>query len=231
MKIGFMRSCFGCCALRTGVLIIAIVDLIIGTYEIIEFCVGIYLDLHHSHIISNTTYVTPLNIITTDNSTYNVTQHPLFRSRGVLYDDSAFAVIVVGCIDVVISSCLLYVAAFRKYELRVLVFIAAIWSFVFAFLDMVSFAIFITLDMMFEMGSFLFHALLQLFFGYVVLSYFKFMTDAVERGLDHIQMSYYPGEAITDVSEVQMEEAKDERPIMDDQDEFDDDDESRLVVT
>ena len=46
-----------------------------------------------------------------------------------------------------ISAFLLYVAANRKYELRVVVFIAAIWSFVFAFLDLVSFAIFIVQSM------------------------------------------------------------------------------------
>lgn len=193
------------------------------------------MDLHHSsdvYYYQNSTIVTTGHITHHNNTTYNVTTLiPHFGSKGALYNDSAFAVIVVGCIDVVISACLLYVAAFRKYDLRVLVFIAAIWSFVFAFLDLVSFAIFITLHLWFEMGSFLFYSVLQLFFGFVVLSYFKLMTDVVERGLDHIQMSYFPEEALTDVSDVRMGEANDERPIMDDQDEFDDNDEANLVVT
>jgi len=236
MKIGFMRTCFGCCSLRTGVLIVAIIDLILGMYEIIEFCVRVYLDLNHTvDVQKNSTDLTSnLNKNITLNETWhNTTTVSVFRNRGALYDDSAFAVIVVGCIDIFISSFLLYVAAFRKYDLRVVVFIAAIWSFVFAFLDMVSFAVFIALQLFVEMGSFLFSALLEIFFGYVILSYFKFMTVVVERGLDDMHMSYFPEEPISDVTEVQMDDAYNETLTMDDlnQDDFNDDDEQKLVIS
>ena len=203
-------------------------------YEIIEFCVRIYFDFNHTvQVPSNSTMQINALVknITINATTANSTMVSILRTRGALYDDSAFAVIVVGCIDIFISSFLLYVTAFRKYDLRVVVFIAAIWSFVFAFLDMVSFAVFVALSLMVEMGSFLFSALLEIFFGYVILSYFKFMTVVVERGLDDMHMSYFPEEANTGITEVQMDEANHERPIMDDQDDFNDDDEQKLVTT
>lgn len=206
-------------------------------YEIIEFCVRVYLDLNHTDVVHrNSTVETNVFVKNLSiNQTLHNTTVSVHRTagRGALYDDSAFAVIVVGCIDMFISSFLLYVAAFRKYDLRVVVFIAAIWSFVFAFLDMVSCAVFIALHLWFEMGSFLFSASLEIFFGYVILSYFKFMTVVVERGLDDMHMSYFPEEPVSDVTEVQMDDAYNERPVMDDlnHDDFNDDDEQKLVLT
>jgi len=233
MRIGFLRTCFGCCSLRTGVLLCAIVDLIIGIYDITEFCIRIYLEFHH-----RSTNISIHNTRSNRNNTINATIQnttatvPTLPTHGELYGDSAFAVIVFGCVDILISSFLIYVTFYRKYDLRVVVFIAAIWSFVFAFLDVVSFAIFIAQNMWVEVLAFLVHAVLEILFGYVILSYFKFMTVVVERGLAEVQMSYFPEETVTEIhSEVQTCDGNDERPIMDDQDDFNCDDEQSLVVT
>lgn len=235
MRIGFLRTCFGCCELRTGVIIIAIVDLIFGLYNIVDFAVRVYLDVHRhtqKEIQSNSTSILPglHNVTQFHNSTKLITSKE--DKHGALYDDSAFSVIVVGCIDLFISSFLLFVAMLRKYELRVIVFVAGIWGFVMAFLDIVSFGISIALKLYVEMAFFGIFGFLEIIFGYVILSYFKFMTVVVERGLDDINMSYYPEDPTTDFSEVQMDEAVDERPIMDDQDDFPmHGDDSRIVLT
>ena len=67
--------------------------------------------------------------------------------------------------------------AFRRYDLRVVVFIASIWCFVDSFLNMVQFAVFVALNLLLDMVEFFIAALLQILFGYVLLSYFKFMTQ------------------------------------------------------
>jgi len=57
-------------------------------------------------------------------------------------------------------------------------------------------------------------------FGYIILSYFKQVTVIVERGLNDMHISYFPNNQSQELAEVQMDDAVDERPIMDDQDDF-----------
>ena len=199
-------------------------------YDIVDFAIKVYYDTKLIDEPSHNSTIS-LHVNGTIHRTNGSYIHELHHSRGALYDDSAFAVIVIGVIDLFISSSLLYVAALQKYELRAVVFVAAIWGFVMAFLNTISFGICIALSMVVEMIVFLAIALMEGFFGYVILSYFKFMTVVVERGLDDVHMSYFPEDhSNTDFSEVQMDEAVDERPIMDDQDDMQYDD-RRIILT
>jgi hypothetical protein len=162
---------------------------------------------------------TVTNSTTAGNNTINAI-HSIKKQRD-LYTDSAFAIIVIGCIDLFISSFLLYVALLRKYELRIVVFVAAIWGFVMAFLNLISFGITLSLgEAWVEMSIFLVAGIMECFFGYVIFSYFHFMTVVIERGLDEVNMQYYAdddGTVVTTApSEIQMDEANDNRLVMDD---------------
>ena len=69
------------------------------------------------------------------------------------------------------------------------------------------------------MGVFLFAGLTEIFCGYVILSYFHFMTVIVERGLDEMNMAYYAENntvMTTAPSEIQMDDTGDDRLLMDD---------------
>eukprot|EP00111_Clytia_hemisphaerica_P005183 TCONS_00014940-protein len=217
MRMKFMRSFFGCCELRTAVVIISIFDIIFGFYEIIDFSIRTYLELHYhfdeqKKTITNNVNSTSSNIT----SSFNISME---SPHDELYTDSAFAIIVIGCIDLFISSFLLYVSLLRKYELRVVVFVAAIWGFVMAFLNLISFGITLSLGEYAEMALFLFVGLLESFFGYVILSFFHFMTVIVERGLDEVNMAYFAEDdtVITTIpSEIQMDDTGDDRLVMDD---------------
>lgn len=159
------------------------------------------------------------NATTTTNATTNVTLLETQHGEPDLYTNSAFAIIVIGCIDLFISSFLLYVVLIRRYQLRVIVFVAAIWGFVMAFLNLVSFGITLSLKQYAEMGVFLFAGLTEIFCGYVILSYFHFMTVIVERGLDEMNMAYYAENntvMTTAPSEIQMDDTGDDRLVMDD---------------
>lgn len=162
-----------------------------------------------------------LNSTATANTTKNSNVTLLETQDGEhdLYTNSAFAIIVIGCIDLFISSFLLYVVLIRRYQLRVIVFVAAIWAFVMAFLNLVSFGITLSLKQYAEMGFFLFAGLIEIFCGYVILSYFHFMTVIVERGLDEMNMAYYAENntvMTTAPSEIQMDDTGDDRLVMDD---------------
>lgn len=216
-----MRSFFGCCELRTAVIVIAIFDLIFGLYEIIDFALKVFFEYNVSMISSSSNG----NSTSPASNTTHIARNQTSITRtdqhhGALYSDSAFAIIVIGCIDLFISSFLLYVAVFRKYELRVVVFVAAIWGFVMAFLNFISFGITLSLGLYWiEFSIFLIVAILESFFGYVILSYFHFMTVVVERGLDEVNMVYYADEdtvVTTAPDEIQMDGAEDDRYIMDD---------------
>ena len=70
-----------------------------------------------------------------------------------------------------------------------------------------------------SISIFLIFGLVECFFGYVILSYFHFMTVVVERGLDEVNMAYYAEDntVVTTVpSEIQMDEAGEDRFVMDD---------------
>lgn len=193
---------------------------VFGFYEIVKFAFSAFDEMHEKGLVD----VTHFNNTVPRNHTSpkNVTVVPR-HGHGPLYEDSNFAFITIGCIDLFIASFLLYVTVQRKYELRVMVFVAAIWSFVMAFLNLISFGITLGLKLYIEFVLFLISGLVEWFFGYVILSYFHFMTVIVERGLDEVNMAYYAEDntvVATVPSDVQMDEAIDERPIMDDQDDF-----------
>lgn len=159
------------------------------------------------------------NTLSNQNST-NITN---ILKNDDLFEDSAFSIITIGCIDVLISMLLLYVAVRRQFKWRAVVFVAAIWGFVMAFLNLIAFGIVVSEHLFIEATMLLTMGILELFFGYVIMSYFHFMTVVIERGLNDVNMSYYADDntIVTTVpSDVQMDEAVDERPIMDDQDDF-----------
>ena len=178
----------------------------------------LHFDLKNQHNALASNYNSTATNITTHS---NVT---LFQSNNndELYTDSAFAIIVIGCMDLFISSFLLYVVLVRKYQLRVIVFVAAIWGFVMAFLNLVSFGVTLSLKQYAEMVVFLFAGLAECFCGYVILSYFHFMTVIVERGLDEMNMAYYSENntvMTTAPLEIQMDDTIDDRMVMDDMNE------------
>ena len=174
-----------------------------------------HFDLSKQHNDLGSSFNLTATNTTKSNTTFFVTKH-----ENELYTDSAFAIIVIGCIDLFISSFLLYVVLIRRYQLRVVVFVAAIWAFVMAFLNLVSFGITLSLKQYAEMGVFLFVGSIEVFCGYVILSYFHFMTVIVERGLDEINnMAYYAENdtvMTTAPSEIQMDDTGDDRLVMDD---------------
>ena len=108
----------------------------IGMYDITEFCIRLYLELHrrpqyvkfHS-LVSNTHPNNNSSLAEYNNNDYNIndnynwqynytyfTNYTTFHiaPRGELYGDSAFAQIVFGCVDMIISGLLLYVVAYRR---------------------------------------------------------------------------------------------------------------------
>jgi len=219
--VGLLRTCFGLCQLRTGVLIISIVDIFFGVYEIVDYGFRVYEDLLEAH--NHVHFHNVSHAIVGHNSTaMNHTEGTLHvdTTHGALYDDSAFAAIIIGLIDLCLFIVLFYVTIMRKYNMRIVIFIAAIWSFVMAFLGVITFGISIATGLYIEMFISLGMTVASIVFGYIILSYFKQVTVIVERGLNDMHISYFPNNQSQELAEVQMDDAVDERPIMDDQDDF-----------
>lgn len=128
--------------------------------------------------------------------------------------------IVISIINLILNILLLYVALMRKYKWRIVIFVAASWLFVIAFLDLVSVFIFIALALFIEMAISLFAFLVGVFFGYVMLCYFKVVTVVCEHGLDGFNVSYLSENQGNDNGGIQLGVPIDEQPILDDQDDF-----------
>lgn len=128
--------------------------------------------------------------------------------------------IVISIINLILNILLLYVALMCKYKWRIVIFVAASWLFVIAFLDLVSVFIFIALALFIEMAISLFAFLVGVFFGYVILCYFKVVTVVCERGLDGFNVSYLSENQGNDNGGIHLGVPTDEQPILDDQDDF-----------
>ena len=142
------------------------------------------------------------------------------NAHGPLYNEASFAMIVIGIINLILNILLLYVALMNKYKWRIVIFVAASWLFVIAFLDLVSIFVLIGLHLFIEMAISLVVFFVDVFFCYVILCYFKFVTLVCERGLDEFNVSYFSENQGNDNGGIQLGIPTDEQPILDDQDDI-----------
>ena len=186
-------------------------------YEILDFCIRILYSVSNDHLQVNMNKTAIQSVLKLKNG-QNIT-----IVKEAFLPKFYFAGIVVGCLDVFISFSLLYVSARRKYKCHIVVFVAAVWCSVMGFLSLISFGFSISAQAYVDIAVFLISVAVEFFFAYVIFSYHKLMRIVLERGLDDTNMTYFPEQHGSFTNE-QTDKARDEQPIMDDQDDLQMDD-------